>query len=345
MAATMAWSGDVLMGDSPAESHTAGFSMAPALSSATTSSDDVPMEDSPADSHTAALRIASLTSSDDTTGYTTAQPDAIPDTTVTPQALAQLNAATSIMSLTERKAAPSTTPDPSDLPTPEANPWPRLHLLGLPRELRDQIWRYAVVSDEPVNIGPSWGRRKHFTNTPALTQASRQLRAENRRIFLAENKIAFRDFYLLTSLSPKPFHAFKALYAGSQLQHVEVLAERSCGPHRGPKLHFRATLILRRSKNGRGLEYEFQLTRFAQLNLRGVYLDVCWCRVERLASQYGGEVDDIIRVLEALRQAYVEQSHDGCDETRWYGEHFEHYDCPLSQKEEWCPDHPHAILF
>jgi len=64
-------------------------------------------------------------------------------------------------------------------------------LLELPPEVRDKIFRYALVSNEPIKLQFSsrwWpSRRRRFTMIPGLITASKQLRSETQRIFFEEN--------------------------------------------------------------------------------------------------------------------------------------------------------------
>lgn len=64
-------------------------------------------------------------------------------------------------------------------------------LLELPPELRDKIFRYALVSNEPTKLQFSsscWpSRRRRFTMIPGLINTSKQLRSETQRMFFEEN--------------------------------------------------------------------------------------------------------------------------------------------------------------
>lgn len=152
---------------------------------------------------------------------TNAQSGAILDTAgIEPTPFGQSNTRTSTISTTEQEAAPSATnADSADLTILEANPWPRLHLLGLPRELRDKIYKHAIVSDEPVFIGPI---DKCFVGIPPLTETSRQLRHETHRMFLEQNTLEIDETALMTIRSSKPFNTFKALCAGSELHKIRM---------------------------------------------------------------------------------------------------------------------------
>lgn len=64
-------------------------------------------------------------------------------------------------------------------------------LLELPPELRDKIFRYALVSNEPIKLQFSsrwWpSRQRRFTMIPGLIKTSKQLRSETQRMFFEEN--------------------------------------------------------------------------------------------------------------------------------------------------------------
>lgn len=75
-------------------------------------------------------------------------------------------------------------------------------LLDLPPELRNNIYRYVMVSDRPIEVKCRYINRRsnsnshyRFTMLPALSQVCKQLRLETRRLFLAENEFKLsREF-------------------------------------------------------------------------------------------------------------------------------------------------------
>jgi hypothetical protein len=136
------------------------------------------------------------------------------------------------MSLTDLKADPtSTTENSNDHGTIAGKTWSRLHLLGLARELRDEIWRRVGVKDGEFYIAVPFGRQGSFSDVPALIRVSRQVRHETRRMFLEENTIGFSDHEFLTCFSSKPMAAFGALCIGVELQRVEVSGDETRGPY------------------------------------------------------------------------------------------------------------------
>lgn len=58
----------------------------------------------------------------------------------------------------------------------------RTSLMGLPPELRNLIWRFALLSDDPIELAPGHARQ------PALLHVSVQVTRESMPIFLLENK-------------------------------------------------------------------------------------------------------------------------------------------------------------
>jgi hypothetical protein len=66
-------------------------------------------------------------------------------------------------------------------------------LLEIPPELRNRIFRYALVSDEPIKVGiqsySSRGRTRHrFDMLPGLFTVSKQVRHETQAMFFVENE-------------------------------------------------------------------------------------------------------------------------------------------------------------
>ena len=89
---------------------------------------------------------------------------------------------------------------PQFLPPPPSRPEP-LHLLTLPGELRNQIYRYLYLSKEPLQaqfrpiLSPHQGTAKpsirRFPREPTLALVCRQLRDEACSFFYAENSFVF----------------------------------------------------------------------------------------------------------------------------------------------------------
>ena len=63
---------------------------------------------------------------------------------------------------------------------------PNMALLGLPAELRNQIWSYALVEDEAIKI-PDDLMPVQIPLHPGLLSINRQIRAESTPIYYSEN--------------------------------------------------------------------------------------------------------------------------------------------------------------
>ena len=296
------------------------------------------MANSPTTNHIAKSNSAvAAASADYITEYRDAHPVCTPDTTGTmPTSPTKSSAATSTIAPTER-AAPTTltTQNHIDIETLDSEPWPRLHLLGLPRELRDQIYTYAIVSDEPVFIGPI---NKRFENIPPLTRVSRQLRSETHRMFLEQNMLEINERALMTIRSSRPFDTFKALCAGSELQKICMDSSRLIGRHEERKVEIMADLVV--IKTNDGLNVDFPIL-FGDYNAYAI----CDCRVERLANECGGLHGAIVRLLEALRQDWVDHGHDECNDPWCKSEHYEPYSCTIGHDFEFCDVHKGSLLY
>lgn len=263
------------------------------------------------------------------------QPGGTVDTTDTmPTSPTNSSATTSMVDVNERATATSPTmPDRVDIATLEPKPWPRLHLLELPRELRDQIYTYAIISDKPVNIGPGDRREKYFYNIPALTKVSRQLRHETRRMFLEQNTLKIDEQTLIVSLSSKPFNTFKAWCAGSELKNTRTYSHR-LGRCSGNAID--ATLVATKTSDG------------VKVSLENVESDwkVCSCRVERLANECGDQESAIVRFLEALRLDYAGFIHYACNESVFDDEHDEEFfDLIIGYDTTICDIHIDSVLY
>lgn len=224
-------------------------------------------------------------------------------------------------------------PNHVDIATLEPKLWPRLHLLGLPRELRDQIYRYAIVSHRPVSIGPGDRRSKSCYNIPPLTKVSRQLRNETRRMFLEQNTLKIDEQTIITSLSSQPFNTFKALCTGSELKNTRIYSHR-LGGRSGNAID--ATLVA--TKTSDGLKVSFK-------NVES-HWKVCSCRIERLAIEYGDQEGAIVRFLEALRLDYVGHIHYACNESVFDDEHDEEFfDLIIGHDTTVCDIHLDSVLY
>jgi hypothetical protein len=80
---------------------------------------------------------------------------------------------------------------------------PRASLLGLPGELRNRIWRFALLEDGDITIDVN------HHQAPALLRTSRQCRQETAEIFYQEN--AFLHCIVDLKSEPQPNHWVWAL--------------------------------------------------------------------------------------------------------------------------------------
>ncbi|KAM0702615.1 hypothetical protein Q7P35_010046 [Cladosporium inversicolor] len=301
------------------------------------------MADPPTTNHIAESNTAVAdTSADDMTEYTDAHPGGMSDTTGTmPTSPNKPSAATRTINPTERAATLLTAPNHVDIAALEAKPWPRLHLLGLPRELRDQICTYAVVSDEPVFIGPI---NKRFENIPPLTRVSRQLRSETHRMFLEQNTLEINEYALMTNRSSKPFKVFKALCAGSELRNICMDSSRFIG--RGDlRVEIMADLIVVKTNHGLKVSLPVLFSAHDDLFCTLDTYEVCGCRAERLANEYGGQKGAVVHFLGALRQDWMDHSHGECRSHMCKFERDKHCSCTVGQDLELCDVHQGSLLY
>lgn len=197
--------------------------------------------------------------------------------------------------------------------------YPRAHLLGLPPELRNRIYRHAIVSQQPINVTLEGSpHRGHFTITPALTAINRQLRRETRAIFLEENTFAIVDPCILNYASEQPFRTFRNLCKSAELQRVQVSLVTSVVVANRGKFDVEATLTVVKSESGylevRDAEYSGCQSGMVGLVLlvTGMILsrrvEVCGCRIAALAEKAGPGRGGIIKFLGELRQVMSDGS-------------------------------------
>lgn len=191
--------------------------------------------------------------------------------------------------------------------------YPRAHILGLPPELRNRIYRDAVVQNQPINVTLEGSpHRGHFTITPPLTTVSRQLRHETRPIFLEENTFAIVDPCILNYASEQPFRTFEKLCTGTELRRVQVSLVTSVVVANRGKFDVEATFTLVKSQSGH-LEVRDAEYSGCQPGMVGLVLlvtgmivsrrvEVCGCRIAALAEKAGPGKGGIIKFLGEMRQ-------------------------------------------
>lgn len=102
-------------------------------------------------------------------------------------------------------------------------PWPTslpptpVGFFTLPPELRNDIYRYALVSDESIKVQfessqrGRRGRRCYFTMLPALATVSKQVGLESQRIFFEENQFVV-TLVMFKPRSLAPLIAFQKIH-------------------------------------------------------------------------------------------------------------------------------------
>jgi hypothetical protein len=175
-------------------------------------------------------------------------------------------------------ASPTTTSTPS-------------RFFTLPPELRNKIYRYALVRDEPikvhfeVNQRGRRGRRCRFTMLPALATVSKQVRLESQRIFFEENQFEITP----KMLKPRSFAALIAFKTICQRLRVEIRALRICQEIKkrcdGDLFQLRGCFTV--SKAGPTLSISNELysaTPIGRASHANPHIFVCGCDVRRAAN-------------------------------------------------------------
>lgn len=169
-----------------------------------------------------------------------------------------------------------------------------LGLLDLPPELRNSIYRYILVSNQPIAIqfeSDRHSKRCHFTMIPALTLVSKQLRLETQRLFLEENEFqvgaavlqeryalaAFRRMHQLIGLELQTIHVSYSILKRCGGRHFQLEAELTLNKVEG------RIIIAKQAYHGKSFHFESPAT------LRSTYvrhMEVCGCRVQTLVHHY-----------------------------------------------------------
>lgn len=101
-------------------------------------------------------------------------------------------------------------------------------LLKLPAELRNQIYHFALVEDEPVRVSDP---RLHRRREPSLLSVCRQIRDESTEIYYGANNFAADDTYhcksFLTAIGAQKAAMLRTvhLWSNLSLQSLKFLAE------------------------------------------------------------------------------------------------------------------------
>ena len=142
----------------------------------------------------------------------------------------------------------------------------------------------------------------------------------------------------MTIRSDKPFKAFEALCAGSELQSIFMDSAKWYGPNVEVEVEIMADLIV--DKTSDGLE-----VRLPVLITDNDEYQVCDCRVDRLVNEHGGQEGAIVRFLEALRQDWMDHSYNEYHDVWCGSKRDEHNACVFSQQFEFCDIHINSLLF
>ncbi|KAK4540580.1 hypothetical protein LTR36_009110 [Oleoguttula mirabilis] len=124
----------------------------------------------------------------------------------------------------------------------------RSPLLDIPGELRNRIYRLAVISDTTVNVDSTelWGPGGTLSQTPALMRTCKQLREEVHEIYLEENSFAFTHL----TIHPNAIAAFERIAGASARKMTRVKVVHAVAMCSIWELHFSAKLVP--SKGGEG---------------------------------------------------------------------------------------------
>ena len=182
-------------------------------------------------------------------------------------------------------------------------------LLELPPELRDKIFRYALVSNEPIKLEfSSYGwrsKRRRFTMIPGLINASKQLRSETQRMFFEENTFEITpEVWKQRSVAPLLFLRTMHHDLGLELGSVRVCQEKTM---RDQKMLFRlkASFTISIDAND-GLtiaEQDYSITYIGRSLGIAPHFGVCGCHIANEAGMFNHffRGSDVIQFLLNLK--------------------------------------------
>lgn len=186
-----------------------------------------------------------------------------------------------------------------------------LGFFDLPPEIRNSIYRYVIISDEPIDVHYHEFRRNgrsrcRFNIPPALTLASKQLRLETQRLFLEGNELRLMP-ELLKQRKSASLLALRRMHrnVGLEIQTLHISWELN-KRHQilmGLQLLFKAQLTLRKIE-GR-IVIDKQDYSVQTLRTQGVAgLEVCGCGIQQLAHIYNmsSRSPDILLFLQRLKE-------------------------------------------
>lgn len=195
-------------------------------------------------------------------------------------------------------------------------PLPRAHNLSLPPELRNRIYRCALVSSEPIHVrftetkvkdrdswnwdaGEKWSCS--FTMEAPLTMTNHQIRCEARGIFINENtfEVNGQDFIHL----PDGFRAFRS-WCQATGAHFPLICVRKYGTmyHQGRYWGLAEAAFTAKQA---GKTISVTNVSFTEKTYIPAYDTVSLCcehHIEQLALRF----DDIFDLLEEFRQHWTD---------------------------------------
>lgn len=207
-------------------------------------------------------------------------------------------------SKTDASAAPAASP--STPPTP-------LGFFSLPPELRNNIYRYALVSDDPIKVQfyrSQRGRRGshcRFTMLPALATVSKQVRLESQRVLFEDNQFETT----LDMSKPRdlaPLIAFQKLHQrlGTGIRSLRVCHEvkKRCD---GDLFQLKGCFTVSKAGTKLSISGEAYSATYLGRTPRGQavpYTFVCGCSVRFSAGRFEKRRDagDIVKFLVDLRE-------------------------------------------
>lgn len=182
-------------------------------------------------------------------------------------------------------------------------------LLELPPELRNKIFRYALISNKPIKLQFSSGRwhskRRRFTMLPELISVSKQLRSETQRIFFEDNTFEITP-EILKQRSQAPLLFLRTMHCnlGLQLRSVSVCQETKVSIQ---KILFQLKASFTISMNARGsltiTRQEYSGTYIGRSLPIAPHLGVCGCGIANLLLRFNNIFRgcDIVQFLLLLK--------------------------------------------
>ncbi|GAB7325346.1 hypothetical protein MBLNU13_g09389t1 [Cladosporium sp. NU13] len=182
-------------------------------------------------------------------------------------------------------------------------------LLELPAELRDKIFRCALISNEPIKLQFSsrwWSsRRRRFTMIPGLITVSKQPRSEMQRIFFEENTFEITP-EAIKQRSEAPLLFLRTMHynLGLQLRSVSVRLETKM---RVQKILFQLKASFTISMNADGIlaidQQGYSGTYVGRFLPMAPHLGVCGCGIINFLRLHNNLFQgwDIVQLLLKLK--------------------------------------------